>query len=152
MNDIIIEEKSKELAIREVLGGLSIKERCVVQHFCGSGKATWKSLEESYPGEYTAHFVRECMTDIKVVRAIRVIAGYGEAGVLRVSEIKQFWSKVVMDDEQRVGDRLKASELLGKTHKMFVDTVEVNAGEEFAKQLASANERLKEITVEVNDG
>jgi len=148
MNEVV-ENNKLPVSIDEALEPLSVKERMVVQHFCGSGKATWMALEKSYPGEFSKFFVRECLTDIKVIRAIRIFAGYNASGVLHNDEIKQFWSKVVMDDEQSMKDRLKASELLGKTHKMFVESVEIGASEDFAKQLSEARERLKEITVDV---
>jgi len=50
-----------------------------------------------------------------------------------------------------MGDRLKASELLGKSHKMFVEKVELTADADLAKRIALANDRLKEIDVVVED-
>ena len=41
-----------------------------------------------------------------------------------MEEIKQFWSDMVRDKEIKPTDRLKASELIGKTNGAFIDKVE----------------------------
>jgi len=137
--------------IDAVFAELTPKERTVVQYWNGSAQATWEELEKTYKGEFQKPFVREIVNDIRIVRAIRLYCEMGDPGVLSNKEAQQFWSKVVLDDEQRMGDRLKASELLGKSHKMFVEKVELTADADLAKRIALANDRLKEIDVVVED-
>jgi hypothetical protein len=128
------------------LSALSPKERALVQHWCGSAKETWKSLQE-YPGEeFSKMFVKESLKDIRIVRAIRLNEGMGSAGVLNKNERQQFWSNVIMDDDQKMGDRLKASELLGRVAKDFSEVVEISASTDFAKSIAEARARAKAMT------
>ena len=148
MSDIVPWDKgtTEPAVLDQEMSALSPKERALVTHWCGSAKETWKSLQE-YPGEeFSKLFVKESLKDIRIVRAIRLHEGMGNAGVLNKIERQQFWSNVIMDDDQRMGDRLKASELLGKVAKDFVESVEVSASGDFAKALAEARARAKAVT------
>jgi len=44
--------------------------------------------------------------------------------IASMKEIKEFWSNMLRNTESKDGDRLKASELLGKTYGAFLDRVE----------------------------
>lgn len=145
-NDVSVVEDELDA----ILCGLTPKERTVVLYWDGSAKSTWMALRAAGM-DYSKEFVRELCNDIRMVRAIRKYAEMGDPGVLSRRERQQFWSKVVLDDEQRMTDRLKASELLGKSEKDFVDRIEVDATKEFANKLLEARNRLKEVEVSVED-
>ena len=129
---------------------LTPRERSVVENWMGSGKETWKCLQLLNGDEFSQSFVRDCLLDIRVVRAIRLYEGRSQAGVLTKQERQQFWSSVILDDNQRMGDRLKASELLGKVGMDFTEEIKITGGEDFAKAIANARARVKEIDVIVD--
>jgi len=148
MSDIVPWDKgtTDPAVLDQELTALSPKERALVQHWCGSAKETWKSLQEYAGEEFSKMFVKESLKDIRIVRAIRLNEGMGSAGVLNKNERQQFWSNVIMDDDQKMGDRLKASELLGRVAKDFSEVVEISASSNFAEAIASARARAKEVS------
>ena len=61
--------------------------------------------------------------------------------IATMKEIKEFWSNMLRNTESKDGDRLKASELLGKSKGMFLDKIEVKQDE----NTLSALERIEKI-------
>jgi hypothetical protein len=92
--------------------------------------------------------VKKMASDIRIVRAIRIYNAHSNPGIASKNERQEFWSSVMLDETERMSDRLKASELLGKAAKDFVEQVEISATTDFAKAIADARKRTKEIDVE----
>ena len=44
--------------------------------------------------------------------------------IATISEIKEFWTNTLRNTEEKTKERIKASELLGKSYAMFVDKIE----------------------------
>lgn len=57
-----------------------------------------------------------------------------------------FWSKVMADEAEDMKNRLKASELLGKSEKDFIEKVEHSLEADFAKVLLEARKRHQKMT------
>ena len=70
-------------------------------------------------------YVRRLIGDPLVVEAIRVRnIAVAAPGIATREHRQQFWTDVYQDTERDMKDRLRASELLGKSEKDFVDRVE----------------------------
>ena len=58
----------------------------------------------------------------------KYIKELGEASkndsIATISEIKEFWTNTLRNTEEKTKERIKASELLGKSYAMFVDKIE----------------------------
>ncbi len=73
----------------------------------------------------------------KVAAAVEAIRRPSEeAAIASIEEQRQFWTSVQRADEQAMRDRLKASELLGKSHGAFVDRVEQTGTSSVTMQVA----------------
>jgi hypothetical protein len=59
-----------------------------------------------------------------------------------------FWTKVMKDEAEDMRNRLKASELLGKSEKDFVEKVEHSLEADFAKILLDARKRHQKLSGE----
>ena len=126
-------------------------ERLFVEQWNGDLQDTWERIRKecevkSHKLSYGA--VKKMASDIRVVRAIRIYNAHSNPGIASKNERQEFWSSVMLDETERMSDRLKASELLGKAAKDFVEQVEISATTDFAKALADARKRTKEIDVE----
>ena len=44
--------------------------------------------------------------------------------IASITEIKEFWTNTLRNTEEKTKERIKASELLGKSYAMFVDKIE----------------------------
>ena len=58
----------------------------------------------------------------------KYIKELGEASkndsIATISEVKEFWTNTIRNTEEKTKERIKASELLGKSYAMFVDKIE----------------------------
>ena len=125
-------------------------ERLFVEQWNGDLQDTWERIRKECEVKtrnlsYSA--VKKMASDIRVVRAIRIYNAHANPGIASKNERQEFWSSVMMDETERMSDRLKASELLGKAAKDFVEQVEISATTDFAKAIAEARKRTKEIDV-----
>lgn len=76
-------------------------------------------------------------------------------GVAGPEEVKAYLSSVMRNEtkdtfdlDPSITDRNKAAELLGKTHKMFVDKVEIDGNVSIAEVLEQARKRAEQGTKE----
>lgn len=76
-------------------------------------------------------------------------------GVAGPEEVKAYLSSVMRNEtkdtfdlDPSITDRNKAAELLGKTHKMFVDKVEIDGNVRIAEVLEQARKRAEQGTKE----
>lgn len=60
------------------------------------------------------------------------------------AERQAFWTKVMLDTDEEMGARLKASELLGKSQADFKERLELDATQSFVTLLAEAQRRERE--------
>lgn len=65
-----------------------------------------------------------------------------------VVDIQEWWSSIMSDNEQDMKDRIRCSELLGKSQGAFIDKLEVN-GQVSNPMAGLTTEELKKL---INDG
>jgi phage terminase small subunit len=109
--------------------GLTVKEEKFVQ-----GLFSGLSQRKAYKEAYNTDRMKDETVDSKAcilsktgkVRA-RLTELQGKVAtnnILTEIELQEFWSTTVTSNETEYRDKLKASELLGRNKKMFVDKVE----------------------------
>jgi phage terminase small subunit len=112
---------------------LTEKQRRFVEAYMGeaAGNATEAARMAGYGGDdptdaYLASMGSENLRKPKIQAAIaeRVAA---DPKIASREERQQFWTQVMYDEDQRMKDRLKAAELLGKTQADFIQRHQVNA-------------------------
>lgn len=80
--------------------------------------------------------------------SVRIAIKARADGSLFVADRKSrqaFWSRVMADETEDMKNRLKASELLGKSEKDFVERIEVTAESDLANAIYEARQRYKAI-------
>lgn len=117
----------------------------------GFGNATEAARQAGYSGKTAKEQAGRMLSNVNFAHIQDVISEFkavyneklAELSILTPTELMQFWSRIILNEEkdsQMIGvgegaqevievpasmkDKLKSSELLGKTHIMFTDKVE----------------------------
>lgn len=104
---------------------LSIRQAKFVQEFIKHGVAERAAIEAGY-SRNTAHAqTTRLLANAKVKAEIdRISRKVESTAIADAVERKEFWTAVLRNGASDMKDRLKASELLGKTDGDFLDRVE----------------------------
>lgn len=123
-------------------GGLTGKQRKFVEAY--SGNATAAAIAAGYSAK-TAHSIgNENLRKPDIVAAIRKRENKAiKHDVASRLERQKFWTSTMRDVENDMKDRLKASELLGRSEGDFLDNVNHSGGIDFATALATGAERAR---------
>jgi len=112
-------ERKSKLSQAKGKSGFTIKQQCFIDAYDGDIKKAAKKINMSYG------YARQLLTKTNILEAIK----HREDTEIRPSTImtrqqrQQFWSKVADDDNQEMRDRLRASELLGKSEADFTENL-----------------------------
>lgn len=105
---------------------LTLKQKMFCEHYVKSGNATEAALKAGYKESYARDQIYNLMKNIGVSRYIEELnKEVKNARIADITEIKEFWSNIVRNENYKMPDRIKASELLAKTEGAFIDKVEV---------------------------
>ncbi len=112
-----------------------------------SGNATQAAKDAGY-SDKTAYSTGQRL--LKNVEVIQYISGRRDAlqseRVAQLEEVREFWTDTMRSEEHKVTDRLKASELLGKTYGAFLDRVEMDVNAHLSKELQNlTTEELRRL-------
>ena len=109
----------------------------IAQEYCSNGfnktlalKAIKKADGSQYYSESYCHALGHGLYDnVRVVRAIKAFQKPKEAiSIANRTERQEFWTKMMTKEEANNADKLRASELLGKSECDFIEkTVNLNA-------------------------
>ena len=102
------------------------------KHFCEAyalvPNATKAAIEAGYSAKTARSIGAENLTKPDIVEYIqRLQADTESERVASISEVKEFWTHVMRDEEIRTDLRLKASELLARSALAFTDTMKASA-------------------------
>lgn len=110
---------------REGLMKLTPKQRAFVEHYINNGgKGTEAAKAAGYSTKYKTNcknVAHKLLKDPHVVMAIQAHKRRAVGQIATKEDLKEFWTEVMKDDRAELKDRLKASELLGKTEAMFTE-------------------------------
>lgn len=112
------------------------------------GNGTKAAREAGYTGDDNTLAVaaKKLLRNGKILAAIKereIKTPQGQANAKRIAsreDRQAFWTKILEDDNKDMKDRLKASELLGRSQADFTDRVEVSG--DLYEKVAAARARV----------
>lgn len=108
------------------------------------GNGTQAAKDAGYKGSdnalgKTAH---DLLRNPKIAEAIKNRQKKVLDGIIATREERQiWWTAIMMNEKKEMKDRIKASELLGKSEADFTEKLDVNLKEDLAKRVAAARAR-----------
>jgi len=118
---------------------LTAKQQAFVEAYAGN--ATDAARRAGYTG--TDHALE--VTGSRLLRNAEVTAAIASrqapakaARIATRAERQEFWTSVAFDESQKMSDRLRAAELLGKSNADFIERHQHDVGEGLASLLAKA--------------
>lgn len=129
---------------------LTAKQRCFVEVYAGN--ATEAAIAAGYSPKTAYSIGQNNLKKVEIQKAIqaRETERMGKAIATR-EQRQQFWTEVMESEEQPMRDRLKASELLGKSEGDFLDRVEAAIQPPIQPPL-SPREVMEEIRRQMREG
>lgn len=116
----------------DAASGLNERQRKFAELYAATGNASKAAIGAGYSPKSAPTNADKLLKNTNVQAYIRQLTRLAQAGRVATAEERQaFWTDVmfgrIQDDEgraPRIADRLKASELLGKSQGDFIDRVE----------------------------
>lgn len=123
------------------------------------GNATAAALAAGYSKKTAAFIGAENLKKPKIAAAIRARERERTSPLIATREERQsFWTATMRDEAAEMRDRLKASELLGKSEADFTDKLQASGPDGGpllvlgAEMTAEAARRARQIAQEIKDG
>lgn len=106
---------------------LNERQKRWAEHYAASGNALQSAIAAGY-SKASARSQSDRMLKNAEVQAylLTLTETASEARIANVAELREFWTATMRGPEQDMKDRLKSSELLGKSMGLFVDKREVS--------------------------
>lgn len=126
------------------LVALSPKQRKFVAEYLKDGNGTQAAIRAGYSAKTARFQASDLLTKPNIAEAIQEgLKRSEDSAIADRKERQSFWTATLRDVAGEMGDRLKASELLGRSQKDFTDKFEVKLDGSFAEQLKKARERAQ---------
>ncbi|OON89717.1 terminase small subunit [Pyramidobacter sp. C12-8] len=136
---------------------LTAKQRRFVDAY--DGNATAAALAAGYSARTAQRIGSENLFKPLIAAAIRARETKRRGSLIATREERQsFWTATMRDERVEMKDRLKASELLGKSEADFIDTVRASGPDGGpllvlgAEMTAEAARRARQIAQEIKNG
>lgn len=128
---------------------LTAKQRAFVEAYAGN--ATEAALQAGYSARTARSIGQKLLTKVDIQQAIKEREPQRLAPLIWSREQRQkFWSEVANDPNQDMRDRLRASELLGKSECDFTDRLKLDGSVE-VNILSSVEDAWKKRTAGTSD-
>lgn len=123
--------------------GLSARQRKFAEVYDGNGTAACRAAGYRGSDAVLATQAGRLLRNAEIVELIRAREVKAIRPAIATREERQrFWTEVMQSDAE-MRDRLKASELLGKSEADFTERLEHSADSSFADALREARERAR---------
>jgi phage terminase small subunit len=110
------------------------------------GNATQAAIAAGYSKNTARSIANENLTKPHIAEAVAKRQEKEERSLIATrAERQKFWTEIMMAAEAELRDRLRASELLGKSEADFTEKVQVSVDQDLAIRLDSAREKLKKL-------
>ena len=106
---------------------LTKKQKDFVTAFVACSNGTQAAVEAGYPpGPSSRNIAFENLKKPAIIKAIKELSDpIDNARIATATERREFWTAAMQDTSLAMRDRLKASELLGKSHGDFIERREI---------------------------
>ena len=103
------------------------RQELFIQEYLNSLNATQSAIRAGYSPKTAYSIGQRLLKNVEVLRAINTAMNERKNTLIATREQRQeFWTAVMNDCDTAMKDRLKASELLGKSEGDFTDKVQAN--------------------------
>ncbi|MBF0620047.1 MAG: terminase small subunit [Candidatus Omnitrophica bacterium] len=120
---------------------LSVKQQRFVQYY--NGNATMAAIEAGYSRKTARSQGQRLLTNVDILMAVKEREkGMVMAKIATRQERQEFWTRIMQDGGIFMRERLKASELLGKSEADFTEKVALSGVHSLAERVKAARERV----------
>ena len=103
------------------------RQELFIQEYLTSLNATQAAIKAGYSSKTAYSQGQRLLKNVEVLQAINKVMNERKSTLIATREQRQeFWTSVMLDTDTAMKDRLKASELLGKSEGDFTDKVQAN--------------------------
>ena len=103
------------------------RQELFMQEYLTSLNATQSAIRAGYSPKTAYSQGQRLLKNVEVLQAINKVMNERKSALIATREQRQeFWTAVMNDCDTAMKDRLKASELLGKSEGDFTDKVQAN--------------------------
>ena len=107
---------------------MNARQRRFCEEYAQNPNATQSALQAGFSSKTAYSIGQRLLKNVEIEEYIQQLQMVAESErVASISEVKEFWTHVMRDEEIRTDLRLKASELLAKSALAFTDTMKVSA-------------------------
>ena len=120
---------------------LSTKQKKFIQAYMGN--ATEAAIKAGYSEKTARSIGQQLLTKLDIKKAIEQREAKQTNKLIATREQRQeFWTKIMYDSEADMKDRLKSSELLGRSQADFTEKIEVATSDDMAELLKARREKV----------
>lgn len=121
---------------------LNARQKAFCEYYVASGNATESAKKAGYSERTARSIGQRLLTNVNVQNYIKQLNIKLENNrIADMTEVKEFWTGILRDSEQRMQDRIKASEYIAKTNGAFLEKLEVKGN---IPVVISGEEQLEE--------
>jgi phage terminase small subunit len=139
---------------RRPTGHVNERERRFVEHFMASGNATKAAVQAGYSKKTAGQIGYRLLRKVQIQRAIAERT-QSDPAVWTREDRQRFWTAIASGasryESATLRDRLKASELLGRSQADFIDRHELDAGPSMLDLLTQSNSLASEESSRLED-
>lgn len=105
---------------------LNARQKAFCEFYVASGNATESARKAGYSKRTARSIGQRLLTNVDIQSYIEELnKKVKDNRIADIKEVKEFWTEVLRNKNQKTQDRLKASEYIAKTNGAFLDKVEV---------------------------
>lgn len=105
---------------------LNARQKAFCEFYVASGNATESAVKAGYSEKYAGQNSDKLLKNTNIQIYIEELnKKVKDNRIADIKEVKEFWTEVLRNKNQKTQDRLKASEYIAKTNGAFLDKVEV---------------------------
>lgn len=127
--------------------GLNARQKAFCEYYVASGNATESAVKAGYSEKYAGQNSDKLLKNTNIQIYIEELnKKVKDKRIADITEVKEFWTDVLRNNDAKMQDRLKASEYIAKTNGAFLDKVEVKGEVKTDNPLSGfTTEELKKV-------
>ena len=105
---------------------LNARQKAFCEYFVASGNATESAVKAGYSEKYAGQNSDKLLKNTNIQIYIEELnKKVKDKRIADITEVKEFWTDVLRNNDAKMQDRLKASEYIAKTNGAFLEKLEV---------------------------
>ncbi len=105
---------------------LNARQKAFCEYYVASGNATESAVKAGYSEKYAGQNSDKLLKNTNIQIYIEELnKKVKDKRIADITEVKEFWTDVLRNNDAKMQDRLKASEYIAKTNGAFLEKLEV---------------------------